>query len=44
MPFVIACGTCFFCEKTLYSCCDTTNPNAKMAEKVMAHSPTGLFG
>lgn len=44
VPFVIACGTCFFCEKTLTSCCDTTNPNAKLAEKAMGHSPAGLFG
>ena len=44
VPFVIACGSCFFCEKTLYSCCDTTNPNAEMAAKVMGHSPAGLFG
>jgi threonine dehydrogenase-like Zn-dependent dehydrogenase len=44
VPFVIACGSCFFCEKTLYSCCDTTNPNAEMAEKMMGHSPAGLFG
>src|ERR1700760_2136876 len=26
VPFVIACGSCWFCEKTLFSCCDTTNP------------------
>jgi threonine dehydrogenase-like Zn-dependent dehydrogenase len=44
VPFVIACGSCFFCEKTLYSCCDTTNPNAEMAAKMMGHSPAGLFG
>ncbi len=44
VPFVIACGQCFFCEKTLYSCCDTTNPNAKMAAKAMGQSPAGLFG
>ncbi len=44
VPFVIACGKCFFCEKTLYSCCDTTNPNAKMAAEVMGQSPAGLFG
>src|SRR3954447_23409022 len=35
VPFVIACGTCFFCSKTLFSCCDTTNPNAAAAEKMM---------
>lgn len=44
VPFVIACGSCFFCSKTLYSCCDTTNPNAAMARKLMGHSPAGLFG
>jgi threonine dehydrogenase-like Zn-dependent dehydrogenase len=44
VPFVIACGHCFFCSKTLFSCCDTTNPNAKAAEKLMGHSPAGLFG
>ena len=44
VPFVIACGHCFFCEKTLFSCCDTTNPNREIAEKAMGHSPAGLFG
>jgi threonine dehydrogenase-like Zn-dependent dehydrogenase len=44
VPFTIACGNCFFCDKTLYSCCDNSNPNAEMAKKVMGHSPSGLFG
>ncbi len=44
VPFVIACGKCWFCEHTFYSCCDTTNPNAEMARKVMEQSPAGLFG
>ncbi len=44
VPFVIACGSCFFCSKTLFSCCDTTNPNAELAAKAMGHSPAGLFG
>jgi threonine dehydrogenase-like Zn-dependent dehydrogenase len=44
VPFTISCGTCFFCEKTLYSCCDKSNPNAEIARKVMGHSPAGLFG
>lgn len=44
VPFVIACGSCFFCQKKLYSCCDTSNPNAEMAKKAMGHSPAGLFG
>jgi threonine dehydrogenase-like Zn-dependent dehydrogenase len=44
VPFTISCGSCFFCQKTLFSCCDTTNPNAKIAEEAMGHSPAGLFG
>lgn len=44
VPFCIACGDCFFCKKGLFSCCDTSNPNAEMARKVMGHSPAGLFG
>jgi threonine dehydrogenase-like Zn-dependent dehydrogenase len=31
-PFVIACGERFFCKKGLFSCCDNSNPNAKLAE------------
>lgn len=44
VPFVIACGHWWFCEHTYFSCCDNTNPNAKMAAKVMGQSPAGLFG
>jgi threonine dehydrogenase-like Zn-dependent dehydrogenase/general stress protein YciG len=44
VPFVIACGSCFFCKRTEFSCCDTSNPNAEMAREAMGHSPAGLFG
>lgn len=44
IPFTISCGTCWFCQKTLYSLCDTTNRNAEMASKLMGHAPAGLFG
>ncbi|MDQ3253001.1 MAG: glutathione-dependent formaldehyde dehydrogenase [Acidobacteriota bacterium] len=44
VPFVIACGECFFCQKGLWSCCDNSNPNAEMAREVMGQSPAGLFG
>jgi threonine dehydrogenase-like Zn-dependent dehydrogenase len=44
VPFTISCGDCFFCKKTLFSCCDTSNPNAEIARKAMGHSPAGLFG
>ncbi|AMV16449.1 zinc-dependent alcohol dehydrogenase [Planctomyces sp. SH-PL14] len=44
VPFTMACGTCFFCRKTLFSCCENSNPNKKIAEEAMGHSPSGLFG
>ncbi len=44
VPFTIACGECFFCQKELYSCCDTTNRDAEAAAKLMGHAPAGLFG
>lgn len=25
VPFVIACGACFFCQRTLFAACETTN-------------------
>ena len=44
VPFPIACGNCFFCNRDLWSLCDNSNPNAWMAEKFYGHSPSGLFG
>lgn len=44
VPFVIACGECYFCRKSLYACCDTTNPGAEEAKKMMGQAPAGLFG
>jgi threonine dehydrogenase-like Zn-dependent dehydrogenase len=44
IPFTISCGKCWFCEQTLFSLCDNTNPNHEQAETAMGHSPAGLFG
>ena len=44
VPFTISCGSCFFCNRDLWSLCDNSNPNAPMAEKILGHSPSGLFG
>ena len=44
VPFTIACGNCFFCQKQLFSLCDNSNPNAKMVEKLYGYSGSGLFG
>lgn len=44
VPFTIACGSCFFCRRELWSLCDNSNPNAWMAEKFYGFSGSGLFG
>lgn len=44
VPFPIACGACWACENDLYSLCENSNPNAGIPEKLMGHSPAGLFG
>ena len=44
VPFTLACGSCWFCRKDLYSACDNSNRNAEQARKVMGHSPAGMLG
>jgi threonine dehydrogenase-like Zn-dependent dehydrogenase len=44
VPFPIACGNCSACSAEMYSLCENSNPNAWMAEKMMGHSPCGIFG
>lgn len=46
VPFVIACGHCFFCEKQQYSACDNSNPaeKADMSETLYGYPMTGAFG
>ncbi|MDQ6860082.1 MAG: glutathione-dependent formaldehyde dehydrogenase [Verrucomicrobiota bacterium] len=44
IAFPIACGSCFFCKRTLFSLCENSNPNAAVAEKLWGHSPCGIFG
>lgn len=44
VPFPIACGHCFFCERGLWSLCDNSNPNASLAEAMYGHSPAGIYG
>src|SRR6195952_3559749 len=44
VPFTIACGECFFCQRGYFSGCERSNPNAEKASKLWGHSPAGLFG
>jgi threonine dehydrogenase-like Zn-dependent dehydrogenase len=44
VPFCISCGNCWFCQRQMFSLCDTSNPNAAVARLAMGQSPAGLFG
>jgi threonine dehydrogenase-like Zn-dependent dehydrogenase len=51
VPFVIACGACFFCERDLFAACETTNPQTGVLEgrgallnKKGVRSGAALFG
>ncbi|PPE74624.1 glutathione-dependent formaldehyde dehydrogenase [Solimonas fluminis] len=45
VPFTIACGECFFCEKELYAACESTNPGrGAILNKKSATPGAGLFG
>ena len=44
VPFPIACGNCRACQSQAYSLCENSNPNAWMAEKLLGHSPAGIYG
>jgi threonine dehydrogenase-like Zn-dependent dehydrogenase len=44
VPFPIACGQCWSCKNDMWSLCENSNPNAWIAEKMLGHSPAGVFG
>jgi threonine dehydrogenase-like Zn-dependent dehydrogenase len=45
IPFVIACGNCFFCELNLHAACETTNPGrGAILNKKQIPPGAALFG
>ncbi|MGN6482672.1 zinc-dependent alcohol dehydrogenase [Luteibacter sp.] len=46
IPFVIACGKCFFCEHDQFAACETTNPDAgaSLRKRPQMTPPAALFG
>ena len=45
IPFVIACGSCFFCEREQYAACETTNTgDGPSLNKKSIRPPAALFG
>ncbi|HEX7985701.1 MAG TPA: zinc-dependent alcohol dehydrogenase [Duganella sp.] len=45
IPFVIACGDCFFCARQLYAACETTNPaRGAILNKKQLRPGAAMFG
>lgn len=44
VPSFIACDRCWYCEHELYSCCDTTNPNAAAQQPLLGFPSGGIYG
>lgn len=44
VPFNIACGNCYFCEREMYSACDNSNPNPSLGLLATGQAVSGLFG
>jgi threonine dehydrogenase-like Zn-dependent dehydrogenase len=44
VPFTIACGSCFFCKREIWSACDNSNPKPEIAEELYGYAGSGLFG
>jgi threonine dehydrogenase-like Zn-dependent dehydrogenase len=44
VPFPIACGGCWSCQHGLFSLCENSNPNARLAEKMFGFPTAGIFG
>src|SRR5690349_19878854 len=40
----LACGVCFACQRKMYSVCENSNPNAEIAEAMLGHPISGVFG
>jgi len=44
VPFPISCGACLACSDGLFSCCENSNPNSWISEKLWGHGIAGVFG
>ncbi|MEZ0164751.1 zinc-dependent alcohol dehydrogenase [Kineococcus sp. LSe6-4] len=44
VPSFIACGNCWYCDRQMYSLCDTTNPNAAAQQPLLGYPSAGIYG
>jgi threonine dehydrogenase-like Zn-dependent dehydrogenase len=40
----IGCNSCWYCDNELYSCCDTTNPNAQLQQPLLGYPSGAVYG
>jgi threonine dehydrogenase-like Zn-dependent dehydrogenase len=44
VPSFIGCDSCWYCDNDLYSCCDTTNPNAELQQPLLGYPSGAVYG
>jgi threonine dehydrogenase-like Zn-dependent dehydrogenase len=44
VPSFIGCTSCLYCDNELYSCCDTTNPNAQLQQPLLGYPSGAVYG
>ncbi len=44
VPSFVSCGSCWYCQRDLYSLCDNTNPNAELQEPILGYPTAGIYG
>lgn len=44
VPFVISCGSCWFCQHSMQSLCDVSNKDNEIAETLFGYPTAGFFG
>jgi threonine dehydrogenase-like Zn-dependent dehydrogenase len=44
VPFCLACGSCFYCRRGEFSCCDNTNTKPHIGEAMLGQATAGLLG
>jgi threonine dehydrogenase-like Zn-dependent dehydrogenase len=43
VPSFISCGSCWYCQHELPSCCDNTNPHWEQGEPILGHATAGIY-
>ncbi len=44
VPSFISCGSCWYCQKNLYSLCDNTHPKPELQEPLLGFATAGIYG